>query len=161
MVILVHTRPKPLISLGLVAGPGHASGQQTLDLQSFSKDLSCSPRVNDWALTDQGARPSGLRMQQSAKMSFSSEGARPQRSRKSARSWGDINLTLNRMVREGVIAGFKTNLSSPDRSVGLRVTITPPAVSADEAEAIRARVEADLEALVEGVVVTMDQHEPA
>jgi hypothetical protein len=100
-------------------------------------------------------------MQQSAKMSFSSETARPQRSRKSARSWGDINLTLNRMVREGVIAGFKTNLSSPDRSSGLRVAITPPAVPADEAEAIRARVESDLEALVEGVVVTMDQHEPA
>ena len=100
-------------------------------------------------------------MQQSAKLSFSSEGVRPQRSRRSARSWGDINLTLNRMVREGVIAGFKTNLSSPDRSAGLCVTITPPAVSADEAEAIRIRVEADLEALVEGVVVTMDQHEPA
>ena len=150
------------MSLRLVVRPPHASDYQSQDLQSFRKDLSCCPRVNDWALTDQGARPSGLRMQQSAKMSFSSEGARPQRSRKSARSWGDINLTLNRMVREGVIAGFKTNLSSPDRSAGLRVTITPPpSAEGREAEEIRSRVEADLEALVEGVVVTMDQHEPA
>ena len=101
-------------------------------------------------------------MQESAKSSFSSEGARPQRSRKTARSWGDINLTLNRMVREGVIAGFKTNLSSPDRSAGLRVTIMPPSsAKPDEGEEIRAKVEADLEVLVEGVAVTMDQHEPA
>jgi hypothetical protein len=37
----------------------------------------------------------------------------------------------------------------------------PSSAKPDEAEEIRAKVEADLEVLVEGVAVTMDQHEPA
>jgi hypothetical protein len=85
--------------------------------------------------------------------------ARPVRARKSARSWGDINLTLNRLVREGIISGFKTNLSSPDRISGLSVVIVPnPAGEADE---IKARVLADLEALIDDVTVTIGEKQAA
>jgi hypothetical protein len=87
------------------------------------------------------------------------DAAPAQRPRKGARSWGDINLTLNRMVREGVISKFKTNLSSPDRSSGLTVAITPGATGG--VEEIRERVAAELEALVEGVVVTIQEPEAA
>jgi hypothetical protein len=85
--------------------------------------------------------------------------ARAQRPRKTARSWGDINLTLNRLVREGVISKFKTNLSSPDRNSGLEVAIIP--VPNSDAEEARERVLGDLEALVEGVTVTIQEPEPA
>lgn len=39
-------------------------------------------------------------------------------------SWGDINAALNRLVREGVIAGFKTNRGDKT-SLGLHVDVTP------------------------------------
>jgi hypothetical protein len=97
-------------------------------------------------------------MHHSEKVDTASQAARP-RARKPARSWGDINLTLNRLVREGVIQGFKTNLSSPDRTAGLSVTITLPSDSA--VDPIRDRVSEELEALVEGVVVTVDQQQQA
>jgi hypothetical protein len=85
--------------------------------------------------------------------------ARPPRARKSARSWGDINLTLNRLVREGIISGFKTNLSSPDRISGLSVMITTnPAGPVDE---IKARVLSDLEALIDDVTVTVGEPQAA
>lgn len=84
--------------------------------------------------------------------------ARP-RARKTARSWGDINLTLNRLVREGVIATFKTNLSSPDRTGGVSVVITPGLEG--EAETARLRVANDLDALIEGVTVTVEERQAA
>ena len=85
--------------------------------------------------------------------------ARPVRARKSARSWGDINLTLNRLVREGIITGFKTNLSSPDRISGLSVMIIPnPSGQVDE---IPARVLGDLEALIDDVSVPIGEKEAA
>ena len=84
----------------------------------------------------------------------------PRRLRRTGRtrSWGDVNLTLNRLVREGLLTGFKTNLSSPDRD-GLKVAITP--ASGGGAEEARRRVEDDLSALVGEVMVTIAEHEPA
>ena len=43
-------------------------------------------------------------------------------------SWGDVNAALNRLVREGVITGFRTNLADPDRGPDLRITATAPVV---------------------------------
>jgi hypothetical protein len=85
--------------------------------------------------------------------------ARPARARKSARSWGDINLTLNRLVREGVISAFKTNLSSPDRISGISVMITPD--PSGDVEEIKARVSSDLEALIDDVTVTIGEPQAA
>lgn len=43
-------------------------------------------------------------------------------------SWGDVNAALNRLVREGVITGFRTNLADPARGPDLRITATAPVV---------------------------------
>jgi hypothetical protein len=61
-------------------------------------------------------------------------------------SWGDLNARLNRLVREGVISGFRTNLATrPDVST-LMITVAPgPAAPAAAgrltgADSLRARV---------------------
>lgn len=79
-------------------------------------------------------------------------------------SWGDVNAALNRLVREGVITGFKTNLASPDRSSGLHV-VAKAAVVVDESaagydsakvEAVRDRVAGELGALVDSPTVVVE-----
>ena len=98
-------------------------------------------------------------MSYSEKVDSPSVRAKPERARKSARSWGDINLALNRLVREGVISAFKTNLSSPDRTSGLSVMITPAPGS--DIDAAKARVASDLEVLIEDAVVTVEEPQAA
>ena len=68
-------------------------------------------------------------------------------------SWGDINATLNRLVREGVIAGFKTNRGDKARDAGLHVDITPRAD--DDAESVRNRIMGVLTPLDDEVTVTV------
>ena len=86
---------------------------------------------------------------------------RAPRAKKPARSWGDINLTLNRLVREGVISGFKTNLSSPDRTSGIQVAITAPNQDPEQEAEIRRRVSGDLEALIDDVEITVNLQQAA
>ncbi len=40
-----------------------------------------------------------------------------------APSWGRVNAVLNRLRREGVIAGYWTNLGHPSRALGLHVIV--------------------------------------
>jgi hypothetical protein len=73
-------------------------------------------------------------------------------------SWGDVNAALNRLVREGVITGFRTNISEPSSTLALHVVITTDAaLDGAGALAARARVEKQLEPLVPGAVVTVDR----
>jgi len=71
-------------------------------------------------------------------------------------SHGDVNVTLNRLCREGVIAGFKTNFLSPSKGWGVHVIVAPPEELAGEnAEALRRRVLEALEPLKIEVTVTV------
>jgi hypothetical protein len=73
-------------------------------------------------------------------------------------SWGDINSILNRLVREGEIGSFWTNLGDPKTALGLHVIVTPPRVVGDEeAAALRGRVEFALGRLNAGATVTVDR----
>jgi hypothetical protein len=77
-------------------------------------------------------------------------------------SWGDLNARLNRLVRDGVISGFRTNLATrPDLS-SLRITVAPgPAapVAAGRltaADALRARVALALGGIAPEAAVTVE-----
>ena len=73
-------------------------------------------------------------------------------------SWGSINAVLNRLVREGVITSFKTNIADRQSALGLHVIVTAPAAEEHTiAEEVRRRVSGELEALAEGVTVTVDR----
>jgi hypothetical protein len=73
-------------------------------------------------------------------------------------SWGDVNAALNRLVREGVITGFRTNISEPSSTLALHVVVTTDRALGDAGRlAARARVEERLERLVSGAVVTLDR----
>lgn len=67
-------------------------------------------------------------------------------------SWGDINAALNGLVREGVIAGFKTNRGDKT-SLGLHVDVTPPADG--DSEDIRSRIMGMLASMDDEVTVTV------
>ncbi len=72
--------------------------------------------------------------------------------------WGEVNLTLNRLVAAGVIRRFWTNLASRKPLVALHVTVSPPSpVDSDGAENIRNAVAAALAPLTEDVTITVDQ----
>ena len=79
-------------------------------------------------------------------------------------SWGDVNAALNRLVREGVITGFRTNLADPARGPELRVAATAPVVldanAADydgaAVESVRQAVASRLGSLVEEACVTIE-----
>ena len=68
-------------------------------------------------------------------------------------SWGDINAALNRLVREGAIAGFKTNRGEKSHDVGLHVSVTPK--GDDDAESVKARILGVLQPLDDEVTVTV------
>ena len=73
-------------------------------------------------------------------------------------SWGDINAVLNRLVREGTIAGFWTNLGEAPTPFGLHVIVAPVGpVDQAGAEDLRARVAQRLEPLAADVTVTVDR----
>jgi hypothetical protein len=73
-------------------------------------------------------------------------------------SWGDVNAVLNRLVRDGRIAGFWTNLSEPRSTVGLHVIVVP-AGPLDETgtRELRAEILERLALLALDPVVTVDR----
>ncbi len=83
-------------------------------------------------------------------------------------SWGDVNAALNRLVREGVITGFRTNLADPDRGPDLRITATAPVVLDTKAsgydpaavEQVRRTILDRLTMLVESPRVTIEAELP-
>jgi hypothetical protein len=73
-------------------------------------------------------------------------------------TWGDINLVLNRLVREGVITAFWTNLAEPRAAANLQVIVAPPADIDDSAAvAIQALVQEKLARCAPDAVVTVDR----
>ena len=72
-------------------------------------------------------------------------------------SWGDVNATLNRLVREGVISGFRTNRGDKS-STGLHVTVTPGADA--RPEDLKARIMSVLTPLDDEVTVTVGAELP-
>lgn len=68
-------------------------------------------------------------------------------------SWGDINAALNRLVREGVITGFKTNRGDKSHQDGLQVSVVPGA--GGDIEGIRSQILAVLTPLDDEVTVTI------
>ncbi len=74
-------------------------------------------------------------------------------------SWGDINAALNRLVREGVIAGFKTNRGDKSHLAGLHVDVIPSA--GGDAESIRKTILGVLTPLDDEVTVTVGDETPA
>lgn len=68
-------------------------------------------------------------------------------------SWGDINAALNRLVREGVITGFKTNRGDKSHQEGLQVNVVPGA--GGDVEGIRLQILAVLTPLDDEVTVTV------
>ena len=69
-------------------------------------------------------------------------------------SWGDINATLNRLVREGAIAGFRTNRGDKTQA-GLCVNVI--ATPGDDPEAVRQRIMGVLSPLDDEVQVTVGE----
>ena len=73
-------------------------------------------------------------------------------------SWGAINAALNRLVHDGVITGFKTNLADRKAALGLHVIVTAENVAdAARAEAVRRQVLEVLDGLGEDATVTVDR----
>jgi len=66
---------------------------------------------------------------------------------------GDINAVLNRLVREGVISAFETNLGARAEPHGVRVIVTP--TSASNREVVRRTVADALSAQAEHITVTV------
>lgn len=73
-------------------------------------------------------------------------------------SWGDINATLNRLVRDGTIAAFKTNRGDKT-SRGLHVDVTPGADG--DADAVRNLIMGVLTPLDDEVTVTVGADLPS
>ena len=68
---------------------------------------------------------------------------------------------LNRLVREGVITAFRTNIVDRRSALGLHVIVTADG-TADRAraEAVRGQVARELAPLVGDAVVTVDRSDP-
>lgn len=76
-------------------------------------------------------------------------------------SRGNVNVALNRLVREGVITGFKTNFDDPGSALGLHVIVTADGVAgkaranAKRIEEVRQQVCAALDHLEAEATVTV------
>ena len=78
-------------------------------------------------------------------------------------SWGRINAKLNRLVNEGVITGFRTNLAEAGHSLGVHVIVAAPIVAdrgspgfdPGKVEEVREKVAHALEPLTQGATVTV------
>jgi hypothetical protein len=77
-------------------------------------------------------------------------------------SWGDLNARLNRLVREGVISGFRTNLADrPDLSQ-LAVVVIPGRDSlATHPEDLRRHIGAALAGIAPDAAITVEEHQAA
>lgn len=78
--------------------------------------------------------------------------------RRTLTSWGAINAVLNRLVRDGVIAAFRTNVADRRSALGFQVIVTPAGVvDRARAEEVRRIVARALEPLIADAVVTVDR----
>jgi hypothetical protein len=64
---------------------------------------------------------------------------------------------LNRLVREGVIEAFRTNIADRKSALGLHVTVTAAAADQAGTEDVRRQVVRELEPLIADAVVTVDR----
>jgi adenine/guanine phosphoribosyltransferase-like PRPP-binding protein len=73
-------------------------------------------------------------------------------------SWGDVNAVLNRLVRDGRIAGFWTNFSEARSSGGLHVIVVPAGLLDESGtRELRAEIVERLAPLALDPVVTVDR----
>jgi DNA-binding Lrp family transcriptional regulator len=64
---------------------------------------------------------------------------------------------LNRLVREGVIEAFRTNIADRKSALGLHVIVTAGAADQAGTEDVRRQVVRELEPLIADAVVTVDR----
>jgi hypothetical protein len=64
---------------------------------------------------------------------------------------------LNRLVREGVIEAFRTNIADRKSALGLHVIVTAAAADQAGTEDVRRQVVRELEPLTADAVVTVDR----
>ncbi len=64
---------------------------------------------------------------------------------------------LNRLVREGVIEAFRTNIADRKSALGLHVIVTAAAADRAGAEDVHRQVARALEPLIADAVVTVDR----
>ena len=82
-------------------------------------------------------------------------------------SWGDVNSRLNRLVRDGVIAQYSTNLASRLDASELLVIVAPGLAAPKAAgrltseDALRARVALTLAGTAPKVTITIAPASPA
>lgn len=74
-------------------------------------------------------------------------------------SWGDINAAMNRLVREGVISGFRTNRGDKSHQAGLQVSIIP--AGAGDPDSVREQVMSLLTPFDDEVTVTIGADAPS
>lgn len=72
--------------------------------------------------------------------------------------WGNVNAALNRLTREGVIAGFKTNFgrTMPPGEPHVVITVGPATAGTKEEDLIR-QVASVLDPVIEGCTITIDR----
>jgi hypothetical protein len=93
--------------------------------------------------------------------------ARPQaaavREVEATMGWGSVNAALNRLTREGVITGFKTNFGARGAPAGCPEILITAADVADDARAeeIRSRVAAALAPVLDEVNIIVSRSAPA
>ncbi len=75
-----------------------------------------------------------------------------------APSWGRVNAVLNRLAREGAIAGYWTNLGHPSRALALHVIVRRP--EGADREGTRAAVTRALGRVAPGATVTVAEELP-
>lgn len=72
--------------------------------------------------------------------------------------WGNVNAALNRLTREGIITGFKTNFGRTMPVGAPHVIITAAGITdAESEEAVRRQVASVLEPVIEGCTITVDR----
>jgi hypothetical protein len=78
-------------------------------------------------------------------------------------SWGDLNARLNRLVREGIISSFRTNLATRPEPSQLAVAVTPGATASPPSadEELRRRVAAALAAVAPHAAITVEDSSAA
>jgi hypothetical protein len=75
-------------------------------------------------------------------------------------SWGDLNARLNRLVREGVISGFRTNLASRPDPSELAIVVMPGRDSvAIPADALRRHIGAALAGIAPDAAITVEEQQ--
>jgi hypothetical protein len=72
-------------------------------------------------------------------------------------SWGAVNAVLNRLVRDGVITAFRTNIADRRSALGLHVIVTAGTLDRAPADDVRRQVARELKPVIADAVVTVDR----